>query len=332
MKIKFVDLYPFTIPVFLPILLFSCTHDPVTVADLDTVCFQTQVLPIIQTSCGMSGCHDGSQEGFLATDYSSIMEAVKPGDPRGSKLYKVITNVNGENFMPPDQPLTRLQRSLIEVWIQQGAKNTTCKSPTDTTTPPPVADEVCFVQDILPMMLSSCGVTGCHDAATHEEGKIYIDYTSIRKGVVANNPQSSQIYQVMNASGEDRMPPSPRPAMTAAQKDALRKWILAGAENTDCPPAVCDTAGTMSFTADVTPVLKANCTGCHNSSLASGNVNLSTYAGVDAVVKSQRNGTSVLQGSIKRLNGFTAMPPTFSLDDCSVATIDKWIAQGGLNN
>ncbi len=44
-----------------------------------------------------------------------------PGDPRGSKLYQVLTDVNGENFMPPDHPISKEYRTLIEVWIAQGA-------------------------------------------------------------------------------------------------------------------------------------------------------------------------------------------------------------------
>jgi len=104
----------------------SCTHEPENLDGLDTVCFETQVLPVIQTSCGMTGCHDGSAEGFLATDYPSIMETVIPGDPRSSKLYKVITDINSDDMMPPERPLTQEQRTIIQVWIAQGAENTLC--------------------------------------------------------------------------------------------------------------------------------------------------------------------------------------------------------------
>lgn len=104
----------------------SCTHEPENLEGLDTVCFDTQVLPIIQTSCGIAGCHDGSEEGFLAADYFSIMESVTPGDARASELYKVITDINGENMMPPDRPLTQEQRNIIQVWIAQGAENSQC--------------------------------------------------------------------------------------------------------------------------------------------------------------------------------------------------------------
>ncbi len=56
----------------------SCTHDPVGVELLDTVCFDTQVMPILQNSCGSNGlkCHDGSTEGLNIYDTSSIMTLV----------------------------------------------------------------------------------------------------------------------------------------------------------------------------------------------------------------------------------------------------------------
>ena len=111
--------------------LFSCTHDANLIEGMDTVCFESQIMPIMQTACGKAGCHDGSAEGFIVTDYQSILQAVTPNDPRGSKLYQVITDINGENMMPPDRPLTRDQRTLVQVWIAQGAMNKSCPDNTD---------------------------------------------------------------------------------------------------------------------------------------------------------------------------------------------------------
>ncbi len=98
------------------------------ISQLDTVCFQTQIFPILQTSCGIAGCHDGGGgEGgdFSTQSYQTIMSIVKPGNAAKSDLYEVITAVNG-TIMPPKRPLTKDQRTLILVWIEQGANNTTC--------------------------------------------------------------------------------------------------------------------------------------------------------------------------------------------------------------
>jgi hypothetical protein len=106
----------------------SCTHDPVDIALLDTVCFESQIFLLLQSSCGMNGCHTSGSytRGFNITDYNSIVQSVKAGDPRHSKLYKIITDINSDNMMPPSQPLTKEQRTLIEVWIAQGAQDTKC--------------------------------------------------------------------------------------------------------------------------------------------------------------------------------------------------------------
>jgi hypothetical protein len=121
-KIFFLPVYSILILMVLP----ACHHESTIVDDLDTVCFYGTVMPILQTSCGIAGCHDGSEEGFLATGYQSIILSVVPGDPRGSKLYQVITDIYSEEMMPPDRPLTKEQRSIIQVWIAQGALETSC--------------------------------------------------------------------------------------------------------------------------------------------------------------------------------------------------------------
>jgi len=305
----------------------SCTHEPAGIEDMEAICFDSQVLPLLQTSCGTSGCHgSGSIEGgFDVSNYQAVMKAVSPGDPRGSELYHVLTAINSETMMPPDGPLTREQRTTIEVWIAQGAENTRCEGGEN--------NEVCFVQDILPMMLSSCGITGCHDATTHEEGYVLTDYNSIMaKGIQPYDPNDSEIFDVVTETGDDRMPPSPRNPLTPDQVAALRQWILDGAQNSDCPDNACDTTGTISFSAQVNPVLQTNCVGCHNSTLASGGVNLSSYAHVATHANTLRNGTSLLIGAITRQAGFQPMPPSFSLNACDIRTIELWIGQGAAEN
>lgn len=111
-----------------PLMIPSCTHDPVGIELLDTVCFSPTIMGILQSSC--SECHDGSTEGFSIYDTASIMAMVTPGDPRGSQLYQVITDINGEDFMPPDHPISKEYRTLIEVWIAQGALQNECGSVT----------------------------------------------------------------------------------------------------------------------------------------------------------------------------------------------------------
>ena len=330
--------------VFVPVLVFlffllllsslpSCTHDPANLDALDTVCFDTQVMPYLQASCGTTGCHDGSTEGFSAADYQSVLQYVVPGDPRASKLYKVITDIQGENLMPPGSPLTKEVRTLIHVWIAQGAINKKCSTEGGGNGGGGGnKDSICFAQVILPMLVSSCGTTGCHDALTGAEGYVMADYnTIISRGIAPYYPNSSKILQVVGQSGEDRMPPYPRSPLTTDQIAALRKWISDGALNSNCPGTTCDTTGAIAFTTHVDPILQSNCVGCHNSSSASGNINLTSYNNVKTYAQTLRNGQPLLTGVIRQLPGFTAMPPGFSLDQCTIRTMELWIS-GGLVN
>jgi len=327
--------------VFLPLVftsLSACYHEPLIIDDMDTVCFGAQVLPVLQSSCGITGCHDGSQEGFLAADYASIVRSVKSGDPRGSKLYQVITDINGEEMMPPDMPLTQEQRTIIQVWIAQGALETTCEASNggNGNIPPGDADSICFVQDVLPLFISNCAISSCHDGLSQgeeeEESFALNSYSTILPYVDAFNPSSSDVYKAVNGTGEDMMPPPPKSPLSSAQKEVLRKWIADGALNSDCPDAHCDTAGTIRFNTSVKQTIDSYCVSCHNASVTSGGVNLNGYAQIKEYAAMLRNGTPLLVGVISHAAGFKAMPPSVKLDECSIRKIELWISQGMLNN
>jgi hypothetical protein len=103
----------------------SCRHqDDMSLITTD-VCFDIDILPIFQTGCAISGCHDGSVERLNLDSYSGIMEGVQPGDANKSKVYTVLSNVwSIESMMPPDRPLSLENRTKIKIWIEKGAKST----------------------------------------------------------------------------------------------------------------------------------------------------------------------------------------------------------------
>lgn len=104
----------------------SCTHNA-DLTGLPEVCFERDVLPIYTNSCAISGCHDGSGEaGNALNSYTNIVNTIVPGDPGASSSYQAITSTWGENKMPPDQPVSIDNRTMIRVWIEQGALNTVC--------------------------------------------------------------------------------------------------------------------------------------------------------------------------------------------------------------
>jgi hypothetical protein len=107
-------------------LFYSCSHE----ADLSgfpEICFEGEVLPIFLNSCATTECHDGQGESdLILSSYQDIMNGIVPGDPGASDIYQAITSSSGFDLMPPDQPLTQDNRTLIRLWIEQGARNTVC--------------------------------------------------------------------------------------------------------------------------------------------------------------------------------------------------------------
>jgi hypothetical protein len=104
----------------------SCKHVPASVSNWPTVCYDSTIIKIMQNRC--VACHSkGIREGreFDANNFVSIKNLVKDGDPWGSKLYTIVSSPNNPNMMPPkgQEPLSKNERTLLEVWILQGAND-----------------------------------------------------------------------------------------------------------------------------------------------------------------------------------------------------------------
>jgi hypothetical protein len=111
----------------------SCTHTA-DITSLPEVCFERDVLPIFQNSCAMDNCHSTGSESSL-TSYNEIVRHVVPGNAQKSGIYQMITSAWGINRMPPSQPLSIDNRTIIELWIEQGATNQVCPTAVAKTTP-----------------------------------------------------------------------------------------------------------------------------------------------------------------------------------------------------
>lgn len=203
---------------------------------------------------------------------------------------------------------------------------------TKDKTPTPVLpcdpDKIYFQNDILPLVVSNCAKSGCHDAITKVEGLNLTTYSGIMKIVKAGSPNNSELIEVINKSGKDIMPPAPSAPLSADQKALLSKWISEGATNEYCSQDTSNcTNATVSYTADVSKLISSSCLGCHSGSSASGGINLSTYAGVKAVANSGK-----LYNSVAQNGSAVAMPPAQKLSTCDISKIKSWVDAGSLNN
>lgn len=197
----------------------------------------------------------------------------------------------------------------------QGTSETGWKCNTDT---------VYFQYDVLPVLVSSCATSGCHDAVTKEKGYQLTDYANtIKKGVTAGRATNSKVYTVM---ADGSMPPrGSNITMTQAQKDVVAKWINQGAKNISCNPnfGVCDTTN-IKFSTFIAPLVQNKCQGCHSSQAPL----LTNYTQIKASIQ-----TGKFVGSINHTAGFSAMPKGIAkLPNCELSKINAWIKRGALNN
>jgi uncharacterized membrane protein len=311
---------------FIVFLVNSCKHDGIPPEDFPEICFQEQIIPIFQNSC--ASCHNSAQAdgGHDFSTYTAIMKAITPGNADKSEAYKAITSTF--QIMPPNNPLPEDKRILIRLWIEQGAKQTNCgTSGTLTNTTTDTQSGVtwaCFTRDIQPILMSSCAISGCHDATTHKEGYDFSTYIKTLNAVKAGSPTTSKLYRVITASpgSEDFMPPKPYSALSKAATDSIYSWIKKGALNEQCA-APCDTTGTITYSGKIKPIIDLYCTSCHSGTSPSGGIKLATASDVQTVAKSGK-----LLGAVKRQSGYQAMPPTYALSTCDVREIALWINQG----
>jgi uncharacterized membrane protein len=224
--------------VFLTWVLYACKHQVLNPADPGTgggtgsgvthgtnlVCFEADVLPLLQSSCGKPNlaCHaaNSGQKGYYFTSYDSIKVAVRPGNASESKLYKMITEDDPRKRMPLGFPeLSTAQKELIKKWINEGAQNTrNCGNTCDTAT-------FSFAAAVNPILQTNC--VSCHTGATGYNG---IDL-STHAGTKAA-ATSGKLMPAITHTGLYKMPKSnPQRKLSDCQITQIRKWIDAGTPN-----------------------------------------------------------------------------------------------------
>jgi len=199
----------------------------------------------------------------------------------------------------------------------------------------PGSDSICFESAVLPIFQTNCAKSGCHDAATAQDGYILDSYDNLfkkegeaeDKNIRPFDAENSELYKVLFETGDKKMPPVGNPDLTTVQKNLIARWINEGAKNTSNCNTACDSSQ-FTFAADITPILQNHCTGCHSGQAPPNGVDLTSYDGVSQVALS-----GLLYGVIAHLPGFDPMPKGSGvLSECEIAQIREWIDAGSLNN
>lgn len=202
--------------------------------------------------------------------------------------------------------------------------------------PPCDPDTVYFEQDILPLFVSNCAMSGCHDSNNPADGIDLSSYAAVMSSNVVEPGQAwnSDLVKAITETDPNKiMPPPPMSALPTAQINLIKKWINQGALNLKCDNG-CDTTN-ITYNGTVKPLLQNKCTGCHNASSAGGGYNLTNYAddavGNMGVQSSALNGS--LAGSVNYTGSWSNMPKGGSkLPSCELSKIRIWVDAGAPNN
>lgn len=209
-EVPFVDKPGNDVP---PVLSETCSTD--------SVYFVNSVLPLVSSGCAMSSCHDAAshEEGLVLNSYPGIMRIVRPGSASSSKLYKVITNPDPGDVMPPP-PHARFSASdiaLIQKWINQGARNNQCNAECDTAV-------FTFSGAVMPLINTYC--KGCHNPASLGGGIDLSTFNAI-KLVAANG---KLLGSIKHTPGFVAMPQGGN-KLRDCQIRQIEKWISSGTNN-----------------------------------------------------------------------------------------------------
>ena len=197
--------------------------------------------------------------------------------------------------------------------------------PLSTCTKDVYSPDICFSENVLPIFVSNCSMSGCHSAADKENGYDLSNYDGIMKGIKPRHPLVSEIYGTIKGKNPS-MPQSPYPKLKARDVTTIKIWIQMGAPNSSTCSA-CDTTN-YTYSGRVKGIMQTWCVGCHSPSSSGGGVDLSSYTGVSNSIISTR-----FIGSIKHLAGYSPMPKnTNQLQACDITAIEKWIKAGYPNN
>jgi len=182
----------------------------------DTVYFRNTVYPLILSGCAKSGCHDQAthREDLTLDNYQSIRNLATPFDPQDSKLYEVLFSNEGER-MPPDNPFSTEQKSIIYWWISQGALDNHCDSAGCDSA------NVTYAATISPIIQTWC--LSCHSGSSPSGGISLAAFSDV--SAVADN--GKLMGSIRHSQGYSPMPPGGS-QLSPCEIALIQKWINIG--------------------------------------------------------------------------------------------------------
>ena len=193
------------------------------------------------------------------------------------------------------------------------------------------ADTVYFQNQVLPILVSNCTESGCHNEQDHKEGVVTTSYQTLLstvERVTQNDWEKNKLIKSLEETDLSERMPRNKPSLSVEQINLIKKWVLQGALNNRCDASFggCDTIGGAVYAGFVQPLVQTQCKGCHSGNSPQGGIKLTTYA----EIKTQALSGKLYDSMIRSANW---MPKGGAmLDDCALAKIKTWVDAGAPEN
>lgn len=94
-------------------------------------------------------------------------------------------------------------------------------------------DTVYFKNDILPLIVSRCGMSDCHGEGSDKQ---LTNYNEIMDYVEPGDLDESDLWERINLPADDieLMPPEGNVPLNQDNKNKIQKWIMQGAKENEC--------------------------------------------------------------------------------------------------
>lgn len=193
--------------------------------DPNVIYFDRDVQPILLNNCAFSGCHNAASavDGVVLDSYAKVLTTgkVKANNAAESKLYKVITDPDAKDVMPPPPALrlTGAQINIIKKWIDNGAKDEKCEENSSNCD----INSISFASFVRPS-LAAC-IT-CHRVGNAGGGVSLDTYFGVKE--VAEN---GRLYGAIAWQGGFVNMPLGGSKLEDCKIKKIKSWIDAGAAN-----------------------------------------------------------------------------------------------------
>lgn len=194
----------------LSFLLIDCRKDKY----VKPVCFDTDVLPILNNKCAMSGCHNSidKQKGLDLSSYEGFSSS-KEKD-------KVLEAINEGKMPPAPLSLTKEEKQILARWAAQGYSRGECAvtaASCDTST-------VTYTNGVKQIFDTYC--TGCHNMSNQSGGYALDTYMDCK-----NCANSGRLMGALKwLSGYSAMPKSGN-KLSDCNIAKIQRWINSGKPN-----------------------------------------------------------------------------------------------------